>query len=80
MLDILLGNQVGFFKGVPEICSDIPDSGNLVQKCGALVVEVEAAVVQINSSDNRGIVVAEEYLGVDEARRVLVNFHAGIQE
>ena len=55
------------------------DLGNTVRSAqigGAFKVVVEAAVVQINGTHHSFPVVADKYLGVDEARRVLVDFDA----
>lgn len=54
--------------------------GRTVEGHPALEVQVEGAVVHVGRTHDRHGIVAYEHLGVDEARRILVDFHPGLQQ
>lgn len=58
----------------------IVDTGRLIKIRSALKMMVQAAVIQIDGSDNAFSVITDEHLRVNKARGIFIQLYAGIQQ
>ena len=67
-------------KGLPEILLNLRDTGNLPQIGGTLKMMIKAPVIHIYGAYHSFPVIADEHLGVDKARSILIDFDPRIQQ
>ena len=75
------GFYVDFLRNalcLKKISTDIVDSRVLIQDNGAFKLQIEAAVVQIDTADNSGII-GKNHFGMNKSRTVLEDPNAVFQ-
>lgn len=69
-----------FFDGVQNIIADFVHDRGFVKQTAALKLQIEAAEIHVDGSDNGDVVVRDNHLFVQKARRVFVNLDARLDE
>ena len=60
-----------------EILFHILDQAALVEADAAFEMQVKAAVIHVSGADDRDLVITDVHFGMDEPRRIFVNFNPG---
>ena len=76
----LVLHRRGGFELLLQVPLELGGDGGVAHHHRQLEVEPEAAVVEVGTADNADVVVGDERLGVQHARAVLVDLHAGMQQ
>ncbi len=69
----VVADELRGFEDLVEVLFDVRDARVLIEHRAAFVMMGQAAEVEVDRADERGVVIGDEHLCVDEARGVFVD-------
>ena len=79
-LEIIICDLMAFTESLREVVLDGPEDFSAVEDRTAFEMKEERPEIHICRSDDCSAVIAEEHLGMDESRKILIDLHAVLKE